>query len=65
MDSGGYTYVHFESNGQKGWAAVPKTQVKVGDAIIIHGGGVMNNFTSKTLGRTFESILFGQGIAKQ
>jgi membrane protein implicated in regulation of membrane protease activity len=63
LDSAGYTYVCVENGGKKIWAAVPQTQVKVGDQVMIIGAMEMQNFTSKTLNRTFESILFGQGLS--
>ncbi len=58
MESGGYTYIEFEENGKKFWAAGPLTQVNVGDLIYLPDAVIMNNFHSKTLNRTFESILF-------
>jgi hypothetical protein len=33
MDSGGYTYVQIDENGQKLWVAVMQTPVKVGDTV--------------------------------
>ncbi len=62
MDSGGYTYVCLEKNGKKTWVALPQTAVKVGQQLTCMPGGVMQNFTSKTLKRTFESIVFSPGI---
>jgi hypothetical protein len=62
MNSGGYTYVSLESNGKKIWVAIPQTSVKVGQKVTCQPGMVMNNFTSKTLNRTFESIIFSGGI---
>lgn len=58
MESGGYTYIEFEEDGKKLWAAGPLTQVYVGDLIYLSDAVTMNNFHSKTLNRTFESILF-------
>ncbi len=62
MNSGGYTYVLVEGNGKKTWVAGPQTQVKVGQQVTCQPGMVMTNFTSKTLNRTFESIVFSCGI---
>jgi hypothetical protein len=62
MESGGYTYIEFEENGGKLWAAAPLTQVYVGDLIYLSDAVTMNNFHSKTLNRTFESILFTLSI---
>ncbi len=62
MNSGGYTYVLIENNGKKTWVAGPQTKVKVGQQVTCQPGMVMTNFTSKTLNRTFESIVFSSGI---
>jgi len=64
MDSGGYTYVQIESKGGKVWAAVPQTSVKVGQKVTIKPGAPMANFTSKTLGKTFKTIIFSPGLDK-
>jgi hypothetical protein len=64
MNSGGYTYVSLENNGQKTWVAVPQTQVKVGQQVACQPGMEMKNFTSKTLNRTFASIFFSGGVLK-
>lgn len=65
MDSGGYTYVCLKNNGQKQWAAIPDSEVKVGQEVEIAAGAIMTNFTSKTLGRTFDTIIFSQGIVNR
>ncbi len=62
MNSGGYTYLCVENAGNKTWVAIPNTPVKVGQMVTCQPGMVMNNFTSKTLNRTFESIIFSAGI---
>lgn len=63
MDSGGYTYVNIEKDSKKTWVAIPKTEVKVGQEISFRPGGpVMYDFPSKTLGRTFKTIVFTSGI---
>lgn len=63
MNSGGYTYVHVEAAGKgKLWAAGPTATVKVGDTVSLPNGMLMENFASKTLGRTFERIYFVSGI---
>jgi hypothetical protein len=65
MDSGGYTYVSVDNGEQKTWAAIPATKIEVGTKVTVNPGMVMNNFTSKSLNRNFESIIFSQGITKQ
>ena len=62
MNSGGYTYVSLENNGKKTWVAIPQTAVKVGQNVTCQPGMVMQNFTSKTMNRTFDSIVFSGGI---
>jgi len=62
MNSGGYTYLSLEKNGKKIWVAVPAASVKVGQEVTCQPGMVMNNFKSKTLNRTFDSVIFSGGI---
>ncbi len=61
MNSGGYTYMLLEIGKDKIWVAVPQMQVKVGDDVVLMPGNEMHNFHSKTLNRTFESIIFSPG----
>ena len=58
MNSGGYTYALLEKRGKKTWVAMPETQVLVGMELGFSGGSEMANFPSKSLKRTFESIMF-------
>lgn len=63
MDSGGYTYIYIQKkSGEKVWVAVTETKVKVGSQISFRGGMEMANFESKTLKRTFEKIVFADGV---
>lgn len=62
MNSAGYTYVLLEKDGVQTWAALPETQVAVGQEITIYAGMEMKNFKSNTLNRTFDSIIFSSGI---
>jgi hypothetical protein len=61
MNSGGYTYVCLEKKGKKTWVAVPEMKVSVGQQMSLQPGQEMVNFTSKSLGRTFDSIIFSGG----
>lgn len=56
--SGGYTYLEIDQSGVIVWVAVPGTVVKVGETVAWDGGAVMQNFTAKSLSRTFERIIF-------
>jgi len=62
MNSGGYTYVALENNGKKTWIALPETKLTVGQMLTCQPGVEMKNFTSKTLKRTFDSVIFSGGI---
>ncbi len=61
MNSGGYTYILLEKKGEKTWAAMPEMKVSVGQQLSLRSGQAMPNFTSKSLGRTFDSIIFSSG----
>jgi len=63
MNSGGYTYALIEKGDKKIWVAVPQTKIEKGKTITFTPGTEMNNFTSKTLNRTFDSIIFSGGVA--
>ncbi len=62
MDSGGYTYLEVEENGQKLWVAVMQTPVKVGEVVEFPDSPPMVNFQSKTLKKTFDKIIFAAGV---
>ena len=62
MDSGGYTYVAIETDQDPVWAAGPKTTVKAGDVVQVPQGMMMQQFTSKTLNRTFDVLYFVNAI---
>jgi hypothetical protein len=64
MDSGGYTYIAFEKDGKKRWVAVPRCKVSVGEEVQVQPGLEMGQFTSRSLNRTFDSILFSGGLVK-
>jgi hypothetical protein len=55
-----YTYLRLRTpDGDELWAAVPKTEIEVGARVRVVESLVMRQFTSPTLGRTFDSIVFG------
>jgi DNA/RNA endonuclease YhcR with UshA esterase domain len=65
LDASSYTYIRLDDGtGNETWAAVPKTQLEIGEQIALKGGIVMRNFNSKTLNRTFDSIIFAQGVIR-
>lgn len=64
MDSGGYTYARVTKDNKSFWIAAPKTELKKGEIISFYEQMMMEQFTSKTLKRTFDRILFVSAISK-
>jgi len=63
-NAAGYTYIECETDaGQVVWLATPETSMEVGKRVSWQGGSTMSNFTSSSLNRTFDEILFVQGIS--
>jgi len=54
-----YTYLRLKTKDGETWAAVSRAPVKKGADVTIENVMVMNNFESKTLKKTFPTILFG------
>jgi hypothetical protein len=61
MDAGGYTYINLEKDGRQTWAAVPTMKVTVGEEMELQSGAVMTNFTSKSMNKTFDRVVFSGG----
>ncbi len=58
MDASIYTYMQVTSDKGPVWIAASKTTVPKGATISYPNGAVMTNFTSKSLNRTFDKIIF-------
>lgn len=65
MNSGGYSYIKIDNKGKQHWIAVKQTEVKVGEKFSFHEQMWMKDFTSKTLNRTFDEILFAQNATQK
>ena len=65
MDAAGYTYLLVDTGKARQWVAIPEFKVNTGDEISYYDGMVMPNFTSKSLNRTFESVIFSPGLVGQ
>ncbi|QSX34819.1 NrfJ [Shewanella avicenniae] len=65
MDSGGYTYVQVKEGDTVFWAAGPQVTLAKGDKVQLAEQMWMSKFTSKTLNRTFDKIMFVGEIAKK
>lgn len=60
----GYTYIELKTDaGQVVWLATTETDIAVGSRVGWQGGSKMTNFTSSSLDKTFDEILFVQGIS--
>ena len=63
QQSTNYTYILINSDGSDLWIAVPKMEASVGTKYYFIENMKMENFVSKQLNKTFESILFVQKIS--
>ncbi|MEK7705829.1 MAG: nucleotide-binding protein [Myxococcota bacterium] len=59
LDAPSYTYLKLTTAQGEKWAAVPKAQIAVGASVTVAQQMVMTDFESKSLGRKFDSIVFG------
>jgi hypothetical protein len=64
MNSGGYTYARVSEGNKSFWIAVALMELKEGETISFYETMMMEQFTSKTLQRTFDRILFVSAINK-
>jgi hypothetical protein len=58
-----FTYLEVKQDNQTRWLAASTITVKKGDIIQFDNGATMENFSSKTLNRTFPSITFVNRVA--
>ena len=58
IDAAPYTYLEVTQNKKTLWLAATAVPAKKGDVIRFDDGMVMTNFHSKTLNRTFPSVIF-------
>jgi hypothetical protein len=61
VNSGGYSYIEVDSGGQVVWVAAVEMALKKGDKVQWQGTE-MSNFTARSIGRTFDKIVFAQGV---
>ncbi len=62
VDSGGYTYMKVDENGNIYWAAGPQASISVGSTVSYVEQMVMENFTSNSLNKTFDKLVFASTI---
>jgi hypothetical protein len=59
LDVSSYTYLRLATTTEgELWAAIPKTEVKVGESVSLTGATHMDGFESPTLKRRFDRIVF-------
>lgn len=61
--AGGYSYIEVVQNNSTIWLAAPVSSIDAGANIAWQGGALMQNFAAKSLGRTFEQIVFVDGVS--
>lgn len=64
MKAPGYTYMLVADGPRQTWVAIPETPVETGAKVRYLTGMEMKNFTSKTLNKTFETIIFSAGLVE-
>lgn len=62
LAGGGFSYVRVATASGEYWIAVPETEVKKGEEVSVAEGQMMENFASKSLGRTFPKIVMSTGF---
>jgi hypothetical protein len=60
MEGGGYTYMKLDQDGKTVWIATRRANVAIGDKVEYVEQMRMPNFTSKTLNKTFDEIVFAK-----
>ena len=58
INAGKYIYLQLDEQGEETWLATQRLPVSPGDTVEYLGGDMMQDFHSKGLDRTFESIRF-------
>lgn len=65
IQASSYSYLNVEENKETYWIAINRADYEVGAVLYYDNGMEMNNFESKDLQRTFETIFFVQDISDQ
>ncbi len=62
VDAGTYAYVKVSEGDAEYWMAIPNMPINVGGTYFYNGGMAMKDFVSKQLDKTFDEIIFAEGI---
>lgn len=63
LQASSYTYLNVEENRETFWIAINKGEYAIGAVLYYDNGLEMNNFESRDLQRTFETVYFVQDIS--
>ena len=58
LNAAGYSFIRVDEDGHSVWLAAPEIALEVGQTVEWQGGGQMRNFTSRSLDRVFDEIIF-------
>lgn len=58
MHASSYTYMEVDTGGKKVWIAANAMKANTGETVRWRDAALMKNFTSNSLHRTFDEILF-------
>jgi hypothetical protein len=59
IDAASYSYLRIAAQGGEVWAAIPRSELKVGETVVIDDPVWMQDFEGKAIGRKFARIAFG------
>ncbi len=59
----GYTYLLLESGDKTFWVAATQVSAKVGDVVSYIANVTMDNFTSRSINKTFDRIIFASSVS--
>ncbi|CDF79969.1 nucleic acid binding, OB-fold, tRNA/helicase-typ e [Formosa agariphila KMM 3901] len=62
LSSAGYVYLKVKENEKEYWMSIPRRPIEIGATYYYDDGMEMKDFNSKSLNRTFESVIFVEGI---
>ena len=62
VDTDSFIFILLDRGEKQTWATIPPTDVKVGEEITLVFANVFANFSSKSMGRTFDELIFAGGI---
>jgi hypothetical protein len=62
LAAGQYSYIQVDEQGKKLWVATVSAKVEKGDEIEFADSPPFANFQSKVLNRSFDSVIFADGI---